>query len=38
MKKLFSPIFDMFEKAEGHYTYKPLCRTILLVLTGISSC
>lgn len=35
MKKLFSPILNIFEKAEGHYTYKPLYRTILLVLAGL---
>lgn len=32
MKKLFSPILNIFEKGEARYAYKPLHRTILIVV------
>ncbi len=32
MKKLFSPILNLFEKGEARYAYKPLHRTILIVV------
>ncbi len=32
MKKLFSPILNHFEKGEARYAYKPLHRTILIVV------
>lgn len=35
MKKLFSPILNIFEKGEGLYAYKPMHRKILLVLAGL---
>lgn len=32
LRTLFSPILKVFEKGEGPYVYKPLNRTILLVM------
>lgn len=33
MKKLFSPLLNHFEKGEARYAYKPLYRTILIVVS-----
>lgn len=32
MKKLFAPILNLFEKGETRYVYKPLHRSILIVV------
>lgn len=36
LTKLFSPILNYFEPTEGHYSYKPSHRNILLFMGGLS--
>lgn len=35
MRKVFSPILNMFEAGEGDYTYRPSHRKILIILGGL---
>jgi len=33
LRKLFSPLLNIFEKGDGPYSYKPLNRKILIVIS-----